>query len=75
MLLVEDVGGTKADLGIFSKEAWPHAPLVRAKVRSAGYTSLQALARDFLTKAPMPVDRASFAVAGWTGYRKLKENL
>jgi glucokinase len=64
MLLAGDIGGTKTDLGIFSNEAGPHAPLVRAKVRSADYPNLQALAGEFLTKAPMPVDRACFAVAG-----------
>ena len=64
MLLAGDVGGTKTDLAIFSNEAGPHAPLARGEVRSADYPSLQALAREFLTKAPMPVDRACFAVAG-----------
>jgi glucokinase len=62
MLLAGDIGGTKTDLGIFSNEAGPHAPLVWAKVRSADYPNLQALAGEFLTKAPMPVDRACFAV-------------
>jgi len=64
MLLAGDVGGTKTDLAIFSNEAGPQAPLARAEVHSADYPSLQALAREFLTKAPMPVDRACFAVAG-----------
>ena len=61
MLLAGDIGGAKTDLGIFSNEAGPHAPLVWAKVRSADYPNLQALAGEFLTKAPMPVDRACFA--------------
>jgi len=64
MLLAGDVGGTKTDLAILSSEAGPHAPLAEAEVRSADYPSLQALAREFLTNAPMPVDRACFAVAG-----------
>jgi glucokinase len=64
MLLAGDVGGTKTDLAIFSDDAGPHAPLVQAEVHSADYPSLQALAQEFLTKAPMPVDRACFAVAG-----------
>jgi glucokinase len=64
MLLAGDVGGTKTDLAIFSNEAEPHAPLVQEEVRSADYSSLQALVREFLTKTPMPVDRACFAVAG-----------
>src|SRR5262245_10668779 len=64
MLLAGDIGGTKTDLAIFSNEAGPHAPLVQEEVHSADYPSLQALAREVLTKAPMPVDRACFAVAG-----------
>src|SRR5262245_55072787 len=64
MLLAGDIGGTKTDLAIFSDEAGPHAPLVRGEVRSAGYPSLQAMAKEFLTQAPIPVDRACFAVAG-----------
>jgi glucokinase len=64
MLLAGDVGGTKTDLAIFSNEAGPHAPLARAEVHSADYSSLQALAKEFLAKAPMPIDRACFAVAG-----------
>jgi glucokinase len=64
MLLAGDIGGTKTDLGIFSNEAGPHAPLFQAEVHSADYPSLQALAREFLTKVDLPVDRACFAVAG-----------
>jgi glucokinase len=64
MLLAGDVGGTKTDLAIFSNEAGPHAPLFQAEVHSADYPSLQALAKEFLTKTNIPVDRACFDVAG-----------
>jgi glucokinase len=64
MLLAGDIGGTKTDLAIFSNEEGPGAPLVQAEVHSADYPSLQALAREFLTKVNLPVDRACFAVAG-----------
>jgi glucokinase len=64
MLLAGDIGGTKTDLGIFSNEAGPHAPLFQAEVHSADYPSLQALAQEFLTKANMSVGRACFDVAG-----------
>jgi glucokinase len=64
MLLAGDIGGTKTDLGIFSNEAGPHAPLFQAEVHSADYSSLQALAQEFLTKANMSVDSACFDVAG-----------
>lgn len=64
MLLAGDIGGTKTDLAIFSNEAGPHAPLVQAEVHSAEYPSLQALAKEFLTKTLMPAARACFAIAG-----------
>jgi len=64
MLIAGDIGGTKTDLAIFSTEAGPHAPLAEGKVHSADYPSLQAIVKEFLTKANKPVDRACFAVAG-----------
>lgn len=64
MLLAGDIGGTKTDLAIFSNEEGPGAPLVQAEAHSADYPSLQALAREFLAKVNLPVDRACFAVAG-----------
>ena len=64
MLLAGDIGGTKTDLAIFSSEAGPHTPLAQARVHSADYPSLQAIAKEFLEKAKKPVDRACFAVAG-----------
>jgi glucokinase len=64
MLLAGDIGGTKTDLAVYSREAGPHAPLAEAEVHSADYGSLTALAREFLTKVKGPVDRACFAVAG-----------
>jgi glucokinase len=64
MLLAGDIGGTKTDLAIFSDDAGPHSPLVQSEAPSAGYPSLQALVKEFLAKASMPVDRACFGVAG-----------
>lgn len=64
MLLAGDIGGTKTDLAIYSNEAGPCAPLVETEVHSADYGSLQAMAREFLGKVRVPVDRACFAVAG-----------
>jgi glucokinase len=64
MLIAGDIGGTKTDLAIFSSEGGPHAPLAEGKVHSADYPSLQAIVKEFLTKANKPVDRACFAVAG-----------
>jgi glucokinase len=64
MLLAGDVGGTKTDLAVFSREAGPHSPLTQAQMRSADYPSLQALVTEFLLKVKMPVERACFDVAG-----------
>jgi glucokinase len=64
MLIAGDIGGTKTDLAIFSSEAGPHSPIARTKVRSADYSSLQDIVREFLSEAKKPIDRACFAVAG-----------
>ena len=64
MLLAGDIGGTKTDLAVYSGEAGPYAPLAETEVHSADYGSLEAIAREFLTKVKGSVDRACFAVAG-----------
>jgi len=64
MLLAGDVGGTKTDLAVYSRQAGPHSPLTQAEMHSADYPSLQALVKEFLLKVEMPVTRACFDVAG-----------
>lgn len=64
MLIAGDVGGTKTDLAIYSKESGPHAPLAQIEVHSSDYPSLQAIVAEFLSKTKMPVEAASFDVAG-----------
>jgi glucokinase len=64
MLLAGDIGGTKTALGIFSEEKGPHTPLAEAEVHSGDYPSLEAIAREFLAKTGLKVDRACFGVAG-----------
>jgi glucokinase len=64
MLIAGDIGGTKTDLAIYSSESGPHRPLVETEVHSADYPSLQALVAEFLGQVKMPVDVASFDVAG-----------
>jgi len=64
MLIAGDIGGTKTDLAIYSPECGPHAPLVETEVHSADYPSLQAMVTEFLAKAKVSVDVASFDVAG-----------
>src|SRR4030095_15521499 len=64
MLIAGDIGGTKTDLAIYSSESGPHAPLAETEVHSADYPSLQAMVEEFLAQVNMPVDVASFDVAG-----------
>lgn len=64
MLIAGDIGGTKTDLAIYSRESGPHEPLAQTTVHSADYASLQAMVAEFLTKVNMSVDVASFDVAG-----------
>jgi glucokinase len=64
MLLAGDIGGTKTSLAVFSPEDGPRAPLAEATFPSADYPSLEALVREFLGQVSLPIERASFGVAG-----------
>jgi glucokinase len=64
MLLAGDIGGTKTALGIYSEDQGPHKALVESEVHSADYGSLESIAKEFLSKTGVNVDRACFDVAG-----------
>jgi glucokinase len=64
MLLAGDIGGTKTALGIYSPEKGPHTAVADAEVHSMDYPSLEAIAKEFLAKTGLNVDRACFGVAG-----------
>jgi len=64
LLIAGDIGGTKTDLGIYSAESGPHAPVAQFQFHSADYPTLQAMVTEFLAQAKMAVDVASFDVAG-----------
>jgi glucokinase len=64
MLIAGDIGGTKTDLAIYSKESGPHAPLAQVEVHSADYPSLQAMVIEFLSQTKLWVEAAAFDVAG-----------
>src|SRR5215470_7246448 len=64
MLLAGDIGGTKTAIGVFSEEKGPHTALAEAEVHSMDYPSLEAIAKQFLAKTELHVDRACFGVAG-----------
>ncbi len=64
MIIAGDIGGTKTDLAIYSREAGPHAPLAQAQFHSADYASLAAIVKEFLGRITLPVTAGCFAVAG-----------
>jgi glucokinase len=64
LLLAGDIGGTKTALGLYSADRGPRTPLFQAEYPSAKYSSLEAVVREFLATAKVPVERACFAVAG-----------
>jgi hypothetical protein len=64
MLLAGDIGGTKTALGVFSEERGPHTALAESEVHCADHTSLESIAKEFLAKTEMKVNRGCFGVAG-----------
>ena len=64
MLLAGDIGGTKTALGVFSEEQGAHRALAESEVHSADYGSLESIAKEFLAKTGLKVDRACFGVSG-----------
>ncbi|MGO9260577.1 MAG: glucokinase [Bryobacteraceae bacterium] len=64
MLLAGDIGGTKTAVAIFSKDKGPHTAVAEDEFHSGDYPSLEAIAREFLAKTGLQVDRACFGVAG-----------
>src|SRR5215472_12852128 len=64
MLLAGDIGGTKTALAVFSEEKGPYTALAESEVHSANYGSLESIAKEFLAKTGLRVDRACFGVAG-----------
>ncbi len=63
-MLAGDVGGTKINVAIYTKEAGLHAPLLETTFPSMNYPSLKALLQDFLAQTDIQVTRACFGVAG-----------
>lgn len=64
MLLAGDIGGTKTALGVYSEEQGPHSAVAESEFHSANYGSLESIAKEFLAKTGLKVDRACFGVAG-----------
>jgi glucokinase len=64
VLIAGDIGGTKTDLAIYSRESGPRAPLAQTEMHSADYPSLQAMVAEFISRTNIPVEAACFDVAG-----------
>jgi len=64
ILLAGDVGGTKTNLGVFSSEKGPRAPIAESTFPNGDYLSLETLVGDFLARLDVKVERAAFGVAG-----------
>jgi len=64
MLLAGDIGGTKADLALYSAEAGPRDPLVTERYSVAHYDNLESLVATFLRATEADISAACFGVAG-----------
>ncbi|MFO7917922.1 MAG: glucokinase [Anaerolineae bacterium] len=64
MLLVADIGATKTNLAIFSRQDGPRKPLTEASFSSEDYEGLEAVVREFLEDVDLSVDSACIGVAG-----------
>jgi glucokinase len=64
IILAGDIGATKTNLGVYTTEKGPRKPIVEETFPSGQYSSLEALAGEFLSQAQMDVTRAVFGVAG-----------
>lgn len=64
MLLAGDIGGTKTHLAVFSPAEGPCRPIAEAIFSSTAYADLAGMVREFCDKTNLPIEYASFDVAG-----------
>jgi glucokinase len=64
MILAGDIGGTKANIGLFSTEQGKLLRVAHQRYSSHQHAGLQEIVQDFLTKNPAKITGASFGVAG-----------
>jgi glucokinase len=64
LLIAGDIGGTKTLLAIYDLEERARAPVFQAEYRSADYTGLDVMVREFLAASHSTVRAACFDVAG-----------
>ena len=64
MLLAGDIGGTKANLAVFSVEKCSIVPLTEMTYRSTDYPNLETIISEYLSQFDFIVTQASLGVAG-----------
>jgi glucokinase len=64
MLIAGDIGGTKTNLGIYSRKRGARKPIVEKTFPSRHYESLEAIVEEFLESESFAVDDAAFGIAG-----------
>jgi glucokinase len=64
MILAGDIGGTNTRLAFFTVEGERLRALVEERFSSRAHTSLEMLVRSFVSAHHLPVEQASFGVAG-----------
>jgi glucokinase len=64
MLLAGDIGGTKTDLAVYTAERGPRNAVAQKRFPSRDYSSLEAIAAEFIAEVELPTTHACFAVAG-----------
>ena len=64
MLIAGDIGGTKTNIGMYSREKGARKPLVERSFPSKQYDSLEAIVDEFLKSENSTVDTAAFGIAG-----------
>lgn len=64
LMLAGDVGGTKTNLAVFSREAGLRCPLAEATFVNREYPHLTAVIQEFLEQYPFPVKHGAIGVAG-----------
>lgn len=64
MLIAGDIGGTKTLLALFAPDTGPREPLATAEFRSADFSGLAPMVREFLAQGEARAECACFDVAG-----------
>src|SRR5438477_9179791 len=64
MILAGDIGGTKAELGLFDSADNVRQPRFERKLKTREFPSLEALVNEFLKSAGGHPQRAVFGIAG-----------